>query len=151
MINRKPDYYHCSLCGFEFSSAGTHCHTGCMLAKHCKLVKCPSCNYEFPEPSRGPQWLQKLTGRNRAAAAHYATTRELMPLDEALEGASYELVSLNGSHTSRKSALAVYGLVPGCRLSLTQKRPSFIVRVGETELAFEGNVARDIYVKPVAA
>ena len=45
----------------------------------------------------------------------------------------------------------MYGLVPGCRLSLTQKRPSFIVRVGETELAFEGNVARDIYVKPVAA
>jgi len=151
MTNRKPDYYHCSLCGFEFNSAGTHCHTGCILAKHCKLVKCPSCGYEFPEPTRAPQWLAKLTGRGRAAAAHYATTRELMPLDEALEGASYELVSLNGSHASRKSALAVYGLVPGCRLSLTQKRPSFIVRVGETELAFEGNVARDIYVKPVAA
>ena len=151
MINRKPDYYHCSLCGFEFNSAVGNCHTGCMLAKHCKLVKCPSCNYEFPEPSRGPAWLARLTGRNRAAAEHYAATRDLMPLDEAIEGVSYEMVSLNGSHASRKSALAVYGLVPGCRLSLTQKRPSFIVRVGETELAFEGNVARDIYVKPVAA
>lgn len=151
MINTKPDYFHCSLCGFHFSSEGANCHTGCALAKHCNLVKCPSCGYEFPAPSRGPAWLQKLTGRHRAAAAHYATSRDLMPLDEAIEGVSYELVSLNGSHTSRKSALAVYGLVPGCRLSLTQKRPSFIVRVGETELAFEGNVAHDIFVKPATA
>jgi len=151
MTNTKTAYFHCSLCGFDFDPTGANCHTGCILAKHCKLVKCPSCGYEFPEPSRGPAWLAKLTGRNRAATAHYATTRGLMPLDEALEGVSYELVSLNGSHSSRKSALAIYGLVPGCRLSLTQKRPSFIVRVGETELAFEGNVARDIYVKPIAA
>jgi len=151
MSNRKPDLFHCSLCGFDFDPTGANCHTGCLLAKHCKLVKCPSCGYEFPEPSRGPQWFAKLTGRSRAAAEHYAATRDLMPLDEAIEGVSYELVSLNGSHKSRKSALAVYGLIPGCRLSLTQKRPSFIVRVGETELAFEGHIAREIFVKPVAA
>jgi len=150
MINPKPTVYHCSLCGYDFDSQGEHCHAGCILAKHCKLVKCPSCGYEFPEPSRGPLWLQKLTGKRRAVELA-APVRRLMSLDEALEGLNYELVTLNGSHASRKSALAVYGLVPGCRLALTQKSPSYVVRVGETELAFEGNVARDIFVKPVAA
>ena len=93
-----------------------------------------------------PGWLQKLMGRPTEAPP-----RALMRLDEGDEGATYELVCLNGSHTSRRTALAVYGLVPGCRISLTQKRPSFIIRVGETELAFEGNIAREMFVRPVAA
>jgi Fe2+ transport system protein FeoA len=144
----QPGYFHCSLCGFEFEKEGANCHTGCVLAKHCKLVRCPNCGYEFPEPT-APNWLQKLMGKR--ADTTLVPAPEMMSLVEASEGLSYELVCLNGSHTSRKTALAVYGLVPGCRLSLTQKRPSFIVRVGETELAFEGNVARDIFVKPVLA
>jgi Fe2+ transport system protein FeoA/rubredoxin len=147
MMNQKPEYLRCALCGFDFDPSAVNCHTGCVLAKHCNLVKCPSCGYEFPAPLRGPAWLSKLTRRH----VDHVHPRSLLSLEEASEGASYELVSLNGSHASRKSALAVYGLVPGCRLSLTQKRPSFIIRVGETELAFEGNVARDIFVKPVAA
>jgi Fe2+ transport system protein FeoA len=118
-----------------------------MLARHCKLVRCPNCGYEFPEPSPGPGWLQKIMGRKAADAA--VSQRALMSLDEGSEGSTYELVCLNGSHESRRTALAVYGLVPGCRLSLARKRPSFVVRVGETELAFEGSIARDIFVKPV--
>lgn len=149
-MNIRPAYFHCALCGFEFERHSAGCATSCMLAKHCKLVRCPNCGYEFPEPTQGPGWLRKLTGR-RAAAAVPAVTRELFSLDEGSEGATYELVCLNGSHESRRTALAVYGLIPGCRLSLAQKRPSFIVRVGETELAFEGSIAREIFVKPVEA
>ena len=39
--------------------------------------------------------------------------------------------------------------MPGCQLTLTQKRPSLIIRVGETELAFEAGIAREIFVKNV--
>jgi len=73
-----------------------------------------------------------------------------MSLEEVTEGEQCELVCLNGSPASRRSALAVYGLVPGSRLWLTQKRPTFIIRVGETELAFESNIAREMFVKRVA-
>jgi len=114
-----------------------------MLARHCKLVRCPNCGYEFPEPTRSLTWFQKLFGRRPIAPPG----RELMSLDEVSEGETCELVCLNGSPATRRSALAVYGLVPGCILSLTQKRPSFIIRVGETELAFESNIAREIFVK----
>ena len=138
----QPAYLHCALCGFEFEKQGAACATSCMLARHCKLVRCPNCGYEFPEPSGSLTWIQKLFGRKEAPVA-----RALMSLDEVEEGDTYELVCLNGSHPSRRSALAVYGLVPGCRLTLTQRRPSFIIRVGETELAFEANIARQIFVK----
>jgi Fe2+ transport system protein FeoA/rubredoxin len=144
-MSYRPAYFHCALCGFEFEKLGAaSCATTCVLARHCKLVRCPNCGYEFPEPSQAPGWLRKLFGRATAAPAR---NRELFSLDEASEGATYELVCLNGSHASRRTALAVYGLVPGCRLSVARKRPSFVVRVGETELAFEGSIAREIFVR----
>jgi Fe2+ transport system protein FeoA len=138
----RPTYLHCSLCGFEFEKAQSTCATSCMLARYCKLVRCPNCGYEFPEPLQST-WWQKLFGRKPLAPPG----RELMSLDEVEDGATVELVCLNGSPATRRSALAVYGLVPGCRLSLTQKRPSYVIRVGETELAFESNIAREIFVK----
>jgi Fe2+ transport system protein FeoA len=45
----------------------------------------------------------------------------------------------------------VYGLVPGSLLVLQQKRPAFVVRVGETELAIEADIAREILVKRLPA
>lgn len=145
-MNLRPSYFHCALCGFEFERHdAASCATTCVLARHCKLVRCPNCGYEFPEPSQAPGWLRKWLGRR---AGTPAVSRELFSLDEGDEGATYELVCLNGSHASRRTALAVYGLVPGCRLSLARKRPSFVVRVGETELAFEVSIAREIFVKP---
>ena len=54
---------------------------------------------------------------------------------------------MNCEHASRRNSLAVYGLVPGSRVVLQQKRPAYVVRVGETELALEAEIARDILVK----
>jgi len=44
----------------------------------------------------------------------------------------------------------VYGMTPGARLALQQKRPAYVMRVGETELALEGDIARQILVRRVA-
>jgi Fe2+ transport system protein FeoA len=38
------------------------------------------------------------------------------------------------------------GIVPGIDLKLLQKRPSYVVRCEETEIALEQEVARSIYV-----
>jgi len=43
--------------------------------------------------------------------------------------------------------LAVYGMTAGARVTLQQKQPSFVVRVGETELALEADIARQILVR----
>jgi Fe2+ transport system protein FeoA len=147
MSSERPAYLHCALCGFEFEKTQSTCATACALARYCKLVRCPNCGYEFPEPLQ-LTWWEKLFGRKPAATP---PGRELLSLDEVPEGETCELVCLNGSPVSRRNALAVYGLVPGCRLSLTRKRPSYIIRVGETELAFESTIAREIFVKRAPA
>ncbi len=136
-------YLHCSLCGFEFEKRQTTCAQGCPLGKFCKLVRCPNCGYEFPEPSQPLTWFQRLFRRKKAPPPE----RKLASLDELEEGESSELVCLNGAPVSRRNALAVYGLVPGCCLVLQQKRPSYVIRVGETELALEPNIAAEIFVK----
>lgn len=139
----KPVYLDCSLCGFEFEKHQTTCAQGCPLGKWCKLVRCPNCGYEFPEPSQPLTWFQRLFRSQKAPPPE----RKLLSLDELEEGETSELVCLNGAHVARRTALAVYGLVPGCELVLQQKRPSFVIRVGQTELALEGNIAREIFVK----
>lgn len=143
----KPVYLHCALCGFEFEKKQTTCAQGCPLAQSCKLVRCPNCGYEFPEPSRPLTWFQRLFRLRKAPPPD----RQLVGLDELGEGEECELVCLNGAHVARRTALAVYGLVPGCHLVLQQKRPSFVIRVGETELALEAAIAREIFVKRSAA
>jgi Fe2+ transport system protein FeoA len=136
-------YLHCPLCGFEFGKQDTACAHGCPLGKFCKLVRCPNCQYEFPEQPEAIGLLQRLFHRPPPVPER----RDSIPLTELNEGESSELVCLSCAHSSRRNALAVYGLVPGSRIVLQQKRPAFVVRVGETELALEASIAADVYVK----
>ena len=141
----EPQFLHCPLCGFEFEKQDTPCQHGCPLGRFCKLVCCPNCRYEFPEKTQGLNVLQRLFHRGRKPAPD----RTLLGLHELEEGEHSELVCLNSSRASRRNALAVYGLTPGSRLILQQKRPTFVVRVGETELALEIEIAREILVRRV--
>jgi Fe2+ transport system protein FeoA len=146
MKTEKRDYSHCPLCGFEFEKHDTPCARSCPLSKFCNLICCPNCHYEFPPETQPLGWLRALFHREKRATMQH----EALGLDELEEGEESELVCLNCEHAHRRNALAVYGLVPGTRLLLQQKRPSFVVRVGETELALEAEIAREIFVKPFA-
>jgi len=141
----RPQYLHCSLCGFEFETRDTACAHGCPLGKFCKLVRCPACQYEFPERPESIGLLQRLFHRPKPAAPR----SDSIPLPDLNEGDTSELVCLNCAHATRRNSLAVYGLVPGSRVVLQQKRPAFVVRVGETELALEAEIARELLVRRV--
>lgn len=140
-------YLHCPLCGFEFEKRTTACANGCPLGKFCHLIACPNCHYEFPEKSQTLGWLQRLFHWHRKPAAR----AEHISLTDLEVGETSELVCINCTHNSRRNALAIYGLVPGGRIFLQQKRPAFVVRIGETELALEASIAREIMVKPLPA
>lgn len=149
----KPQFHDseatCPLCGLSFSRADALCHHGCPLAEMCHLVKCPGCGYEFPERPRGTQSggrFQRLfrLGRRkeRALEPTAATVCDL-------ECGAHARVLLLGGERSR-DALAVFGLVPGADFELLQKAPAFVLRVGETELALDRDVASRILVEPAA-
>jgi DtxR family transcriptional regulator, Mn-dependent transcriptional regulator len=71
------------------------------------------------------------------------------PLSEARVGTNYEVTSVRSHNEPRLAKLATYGVIPGSRLRLIQKRPAFVIRVGETDLALDAEVARDILVRAV--
>lgn len=131
---------HCPLCGFEFEKTDTVCTHGCPLGKFCKLIKCPNCQYEFPEPSRPLRWLVKWfhPAQKRAGA---------LDLTQVEASETVEFAGMAPGAEGRGRALAVYGLTPGARFTLQQKRPSYVIRVGETELALDADIARQLLVK----
>ena len=135
-------YLHCPLCAFEFLKREAPCERGCPLAKFCKLICCPNCHYEFPPQGALTTWWRRLFH-----CSPPSPQRDLFSLAELGEGEEAELIRLGCEKCSRRNTLAVYGLVPGCRLVLPPKRPSFVLRVGETELALEADIAREIFVK----
>jgi DtxR family Mn-dependent transcriptional regulator len=131
---------HCPLCGFKFEKTNTVCTHGCPLGKFCKLIKCPNCQYEFPEPSRPLRWLAKW---------FHPAQKQVGGLDltQVEAGETVEFAGMAPGAEGRGRALAVYGMTMGARLTLLQKRPAFLLRVGETELALDAEIARQIVVR----
>lgn len=137
----------CPLCGFEFERSDTLCHHGCPLGAMCDLARCPACEYEFPEklPSATIPWWRRLFGRAPEPAPCPETgTLTVLHLQG---GDRAEVIALGGESPHRRNSLAVFGLVPGSELRVLQRYPSFVVRIGETVLALEDDVARDIVVR----
>lgn len=58
-----------------------------------------------------------------------------------------EVVCLGSSKIPRHSALIVYGLEPGAEITLIQNHPSCVLRIDETELALDREIAKEILVR----
>lgn len=137
----------CPLCGFEFHAADTACQHGCPLRSACGLVRCPGCDYEFPETPRAVSWLRRLLA---GGAEECASPAGMRTVRELAQGERAEVVLLSGASSGRSNALAVFGLVPGSEIVLLQRRPSYVIEVGETVLALEEAVAASIVVRAAA-
>jgi DtxR family transcriptional regulator, Mn-dependent transcriptional regulator len=79
-------------------------------------------------------------------------TRSLPPLVQPLAqlrvGDEGRIVYIAPRDPERLVQLANLGLAPGARIHLQQIRPAAVVRVGETTLALDPEIAGEIYVKP---
>lgn len=133
----------CPFCGFEFEPVDTLCQHGCPMRTVCGLVRCPSCDYEFPEQPKAVSWFRGLFGRR--PVVEEALCETCRPLTELNGGESARVVSLAG--TRRPGTLAVFGLVPGSDITLLQSSPTYVVQVGETQLALEADIASGIFVE----
>lgn len=57
---------------------------------------------------------------------------------------------LTPSFHKRFDRLAAFGLNPGAELTLHQRKPAYVVRLGETELALDSDIANEIFVRPLS-
>ncbi len=69
------------------------------------------------------------------------------PLTTTAVGSEVRVVFLVPKTKARLKKLSSLGLVPGKTIRLAQKRPAYVLEVGETTIALEEDVAGGIYVK----
>lgn len=71
----------------------------------------------------------------------------VVPLSDLDLGKSARIVFMTPTFHKRVDRLGSYGVVPGSVIRLRQKRPSFVIELEGTNLALDGDVAREIYVR----
>ncbi|MBI3993987.1 MAG: metal-dependent transcriptional regulator [Candidatus Lambdaproteobacteria bacterium] len=81
-------------------------------------------------------------------AAHRVLAPAVVPLLELKLGATGRVTFIRPRVKESLEQLADLGLLPGAQVRLRQQRPSVVLDIGETTLALDKDVARDIYVKP---
>ena len=135
------------MCGFEFEKTDTLCAHGCPLGSLCHLVRCPACEYEFPETPPTVSFVRRLFRRRLPTVVGLPpgvrTAAELRP------GQKATVLCLGSTVTDRHRTLTVYGLGPEAEITLVQHQPACVIRIGETELAIDSDIARDILVQPL--
>jgi DtxR family transcriptional regulator, Mn-dependent transcriptional regulator len=84
-----------------------------------------------------------------------ALHRTVRPLVTGLTGFDLgvpaRIVFIAPKFHDRMDRLAALGVVPGSELKLHQRSPSYVIEVGETTIALDPEIAREIYVKRVEA
>lgn len=137
----------CLLCGMEFQKTETVCVAGCPVKGACTYVRCPYCHYEMPETPRFLDRLRALWSRPASAREGAAATNGALTLDRLRAGESATVTSVGCTATARRNSLGVFGVAPGAEVTLLQRYPACVVRVGETELGLDEAIAREIEVE----
>jgi len=71
----------------------------------------------------------------------------VIPLDELGLGEEGRIVFIAPKSHQRLDRLSTLGIVPGSIVRMHQKNPSHVLQIGETTLALDKDIIKDIYVK----
>lgn len=63
-------------------------------------------------------------------------------------GATGSVVFIAPRSVARLNKLAAFGVVPGSQIRLIERKPSVVLACGQTSLAVEDEIGREIYVRP---
>ncbi|MCW8858828.1 MAG: metal-dependent transcriptional regulator [Deltaproteobacteria bacterium] len=71
----------------------------------------------------------------------------IVPLTELKPGEAGEIAYLAASDDKKMHKLMSMGVLPGSQLSLAQKFPSYIFKVGHSQFAVDDTLAREIFIR----
>jgi DtxR family Mn-dependent transcriptional regulator len=69
------------------------------------------------------------------------------PLADLVPGETGKIVFITPESHSRLDRLSAMGVVPGSMVKLHQKRPSYVIQLGETMIAVDKDITKEIFVK----
>ncbi len=71
------------------------------------------------------------------------------PLADLVPGEQAKIVFITPGSHSRLDRLSAMGVVPGSVVKLHQKKPSYVIQLGETMIAVDKDITKEIFVKKV--
>lgn len=71
----------------------------------------------------------------------------VFPLTELQPGKNAKISYIVTKFNGRLDRLSSMGLLPGIKINLHQKYPTYVIQMGQTQIAIDSTVARDIYVR----
>lgn len=120
-------------CGFEHTLSPEVTDSICTLLGHP-----PTCPHGLPIP-RGA-CCKKTSDDLRPI---------VQPLSELTIAESGRIIFIVSNSHMRLDKLSTLGIVPGSVVRVHQKRPAFVIQIGETTLALDPEIIKEIYVKRV--
>lgn len=73
----------------------------------------------------------------------------VLPLSELRSGDKAKVSYIVTRYHARLDKLSSMGLLPGVQICLHQRQPTYVIQMGETQIALDSAIARDIYVRLV--
>jgi Fe2+ transport system protein FeoA len=121
------------------------------MGSRCNLICCPNCGYQVVDESKSrfANLLHRLwppPGQSQEKGQQ-ARESSVVPLTHIPVGRTVEVCRLADMPPNRMTRLSAFGLVPGSRVEVLQRRPAPVVRVGETELALSEQILGQIWVR----
>ena len=71
----------------------------------------------------------------------------IVPLSRMEIGDYGKVVYITTKFHNRLDRVSDIGILPGVQIKLHQKFPSFVIQVGESQIALDNNIAQDIFVR----
>ena len=141
----------CQLCGYDYDPAGLDCHSKCPMADGCHIICCPNCGYQVvdSEKSSAVNVLRRVRAWfDRASDTDQVYEADRIPLSRLPAGTSGEITQIDETDSGRLMKLAALGIAPGSELRLQQRRPAYVVWLGETQLSLDSAIADRIFMRP---
>lgn len=142
----------CSFCGFEFQEQDALSCGPCPLKANCSKLKCPNCSYEMPKESffrrlfrhRRRRGAGKGNGQN--GWSRRAGQGQEIVLTELGEGEEAVVSRIKTGDTAILNKLMALGILPGIRVTMIQRFPSFVFQVGNTRVTADEEITSSVLV-----
>ena len=142
----------CPLCGHRFDAAGHVACNSCPLQRGCQMVCCPECGYQTVDPHKSlfARLAQTLFNSFRLPGSASRHAKVGLTLADVPPGWMARLVGFTDRISpDRQARLQAYGLIPNYWVRVVQHSPVTVIRLDNTELALEPELAGEIQVQSI--
>jgi DtxR family Mn-dependent transcriptional regulator len=133
VLNVREEYIDPAACQWEHTLSKEVTNSICTLLGH---------------PSHSP--LERpIPAGECCKTASRTTAPVIRSLDSLQRGAQAKVIYLLSKQRPELNRLLSMGLVPGSKIDVVQRLPTFVVQIGESQLAFDESIAAGIFVHPL--